>query len=107
MVDVRCSQVSRTGRIRCKPLAFWANERMSRQGPAIERGFADTLTAACKGEPERPFLAPKAKAEGRRSGEGGAAHQVWQAAALTCVLSWDVVAFHSTSGDQEQQLALQ
>ena len=54
MVPSLYQQVSRTGRVRCPPLAFWANQRLCRTGNAIELGFSDTIAQACQGEPERP-----------------------------------------------------
>ncbi|BDA40698.1 hypothetical protein COCOBI_01-3510 [Coccomyxa sp. Obi] len=40
-------QVSRTGRVRVKPLAFWANQRLSRDTLAIDQGFSDQLAQQC------------------------------------------------------------
>ncbi len=42
-------QVSRTGRVRVKPLAFWANQRLSRDALAIDQGFSDQLARQCRG----------------------------------------------------------
>ena len=47
-------QCGRVARVRVPPLAFWANERISRNahqtgGFAIEQGFSDQLAHACHG----------------------------------------------------------
>ena len=52
-------QVSRAGRVRAPPLAFWANERISRNadpsgGSAIERGFSDRLAQQCESFVQSP-----------------------------------------------------
>ncbi len=57
-------QVSRTGRVRAPPLAFWANERISRNadqagGSAIERGFSDQLAQQCESFIQSPAKKPR------------------------------------------------
>ena len=56
--------MSRTGRVRAPPLAFWANERISRNadqegGSAIERGFSDQLAQQCESFVQSPGKKPK------------------------------------------------
>lgn len=53
-------QVSRTGRVRVKPLAFWANQRLSRDALAIDQGFSDQLAQQCRGASQhvRPKTLP-------------------------------------------------
>jgi CRISPR/Cas system Type II protein with McrA/HNH and RuvC-like nuclease domain len=41
-------QVSRSGRIRVPPLAFWANQRLCRDAYAIDNGFSDQIAQACQ-----------------------------------------------------------
>ncbi len=62
-------QVSRTGRVRAPPLAFWANERISRNadqagGRAIERGFSDQLAQQCESFVQSPAKKPKKASAG-------------------------------------------
>ncbi|KAK9916912.1 hypothetical protein WJX75_008716 [Coccomyxa subellipsoidea] len=60
-------QVSRTGRVRVKPLAFWANQRLSRDALAIDQGFSDQLAQQCHSfvqQPRQRLAAPSpAKAQ--------------------------------------------
>lgn len=56
-------QVSRTGRVRTKPLAFWANQRLSRETGTIDQGFSDQLAQQCQSFTQQ-------KAKGQPSSQG-------------------------------------